>query len=66
MVRLRQAEPSAHIWVDMYTVFVVTKALEIFLALAAERVNTFETLLFMRLRLSDRFCSRFVRVTAVD
>ena len=34
MVRLRQAEPSAHIRVDMYTVFVVTKALEIFRALA--------------------------------
>ena len=34
LVRLRQAEPSAHIRVDMYTVFVVTKALEIFRALA--------------------------------
>ena len=31
-----------------------------------ERVNTFGTLLFMRLRLSDRFCSWFVWVTAVD
>ncbi|MSR45238.1 MAG: hypothetical protein EXS15_07795 [Phycisphaerales bacterium] len=31
----------------------------------SERVNTFETLLFMNLRLSGRFCSWFVQVTAV-
>ena len=34
-------------------------------AQGSERVNTFETLLFMKLRLSGRFCSWFVQVTAV-